>query len=84
MCLALMQLQTVRNISPLQANHGTPLMTLAAAAGTSAVEFLVVGVPPRPAGAALVDDWDCLRVSFCRCHATLQTSFIAGAALVDD
>lgn len=47
---------------PQQANHGTPLVTLAAEAGTSEAEFLVAGVPPRPAGAALVDDWDCLRV----------------------
>jgi len=56
---------------PQQANHGTPLVTLAAEAGTSEAEFLVAGVPPRPAGAALVDDWDCLRVGRRICQRLL-------------
>ena len=46
-----------------QAQHGKGLVADAAAASKSQAEFLVTGVLPRPAGAALVDDWDCLRVS---------------------
>lgn len=44
----------------LQAQYGGALA--AATAGKSEVEYVVTGVLPRPAGAALVDDWDCLRV----------------------
>jgi hypothetical protein len=46
----------------LQAQSGGALAAGAASAGKSEVEYVVSGVLPRPAGAALVDDWDCLRV----------------------
>jgi hypothetical protein len=57
-----------------QAQYGAALAADAAAVGKSEVEFLVTGVAPRPAGAALVDDWNCLRVRGCVQHLWLGTS----------
>ena len=63
----------------LQAQYSGALAAGAATVGKSEVEYVVTGVLPRPAGGALVDDWDCLRVGIPICMS-LGHSTPAGIA----